>query len=471
MRQFGWRQTKLAAACVALALLPASAWAHAGERGVILLLPTGYAIAGGTLAVAASFIILSFIPDAWVRRFSATSGPVPAAPVGAGLTISTISFLFLAILVAAGFLGTRDPLENPLPLVVWTLWWGGLTIAQAALGNLWTVLNPWIAPARLLRRILALRRPPLAYPQWLGLWPAVLFFLAFAWFELVDPAPDDPDRLALAVVIYSAITVGGMLLFGEEVWLSRAEAFTVFFRFVAMLAPVQPNNEGRLRLTWPGAMLVRAGAMEKSASAFVLLTLATVSFDGLSRTFWWLGLAGINPLEFPGRTAVIGLNTLGLVLAWAALAAAYAAAVWAGARLAVGRQGLSELFGLFVLSILPISVVYHAAHYLPALLVNAQYAVYAFNDPFARGWHLLGLGEPNVTVSFLTDYQAVALIWSIEAGLIVLGHMLAVWVAHMIAVERFGARIKAIRSELPLAALMVAYTTFGLWLLSTPTAV
>jgi len=104
-------------------------------------------------------------------------------------------------------------------------------------------------------------------------------------------------------------------------------------------------------------------------------------------------------------------------------------------------------------------------------MLNAQYALYAFNDPFGRGWHLLGLGEPDVTVSFLTDYQAVVLIWSIEAGLIVLGHMLAVWVAHMIAVERFGARIKAIRSELPLAALMVAYTTFGLWLLSTPTAV
>ena len=104
-----------------------------------------------------------------------------------------------------------------------------------------------LAPARLLRRILGLRRPPLVYPQWLGLWPAVLFFLAFAWFELVDPAPDDPDRLALAVVIYSAITVGGMLLFGEEVWLAKAEAFSVFFRFVAMLAPVQPDGEGKLR--------------------------------------------------------------------------------------------------------------------------------------------------------------------------------------------------------------------------------
>ena len=43
------------------------------------------------------------------------------------------------------------PLENPLPLTVWTLWWGGLTALQALIGNIWAVLNPWIAPARLLR--------------------------------------------------------------------------------------------------------------------------------------------------------------------------------------------------------------------------------------------------------------------------------------------------------------------------------
>ena len=45
---------------------------------------------------------------------------------------------------------------------------------------------------------------------------------------------------------------------------------------------------------------------------FVLLTLSSVSFDGLSRTFWWLALGGINPLEYPGRTAVVDRNTFGL---------------------------------------------------------------------------------------------------------------------------------------------------------------
>jgi len=94
--------------------------------------------------------------------------------VGIALSVISFLFLFLVLLVAAGLFGTRDPLENPLPLTVWTLWWGGLTALQALIGNIWAVLNPWIAPARLLRRVLGLARPPLAYPQWLGLWPAVL---------------------------------------------------------------------------------------------------------------------------------------------------------------------------------------------------------------------------------------------------------------------------------------------------------
>ena len=125
MRQFGWLRTKLATACVAFAvpvLLPAPASAHAGEGGVVLLLPTGYAIVGGTLMVAATFILLSFIPNARVRRFSTAWLPLPV-PADAGVALSAISFLLLALLVAAGFLGTRDPLENPLPLTVWTLWW------------------------------------------------------------------------------------------------------------------------------------------------------------------------------------------------------------------------------------------------------------------------------------------------------------------------------------------------------------
>src|SRR5262249_10018099 len=86
------------------------------------------------------------------------------------------------------FLRHARPSGEPLPLTVWTLGWGGLPVAHALFGNLWVLLNPWIAPSRLLRRLVGASNPPLAYPRWLGRWPAVLTFFAFAWFVLVDPA-------------------------------------------------------------------------------------------------------------------------------------------------------------------------------------------------------------------------------------------------------------------------------------------
>jgi hypothetical protein len=458
------------AATAIISMAPALAFAHAGERGFVLLMPRGYALWGGTLAVAASFLVLLVLPEAPIRRFAAVGTRLGRVPTTPAPWLSALSFALMVALIAAGLTGTRDPLENPLPLTVWTLWWGGLTAAHALFGNLWAALNPWIAPHRALRALLRLPEAPLAYPRRLGHWPAIIIFLAFAWFELVDPAPDDPARLALAVSAYTAATLLGMLLFGERAWLAHAEAFSVFFRFVSLVAPVQADRDKGLILTWPGAALVRQGALGLSSALFLLLMLAAVSFDGLSKTFWWLALGGINPLEFPGRTAVMGRNSLGLLMSWAALSAAFGAAILLGGRLARAPASARSHVGALALSILPIALAYHLAHYLPAFIVNAQFALAALGDPFALGWDLLGLASRHPTASFLADYHSVAVLWTAQSGLIVLGHILAVLVAHAIALERFGSGRAAFLSQLPLALLMIAYTAFGLWLLSAPTA-
>ena len=52
---------RLAFLAAPLALLPAPAFAHASDRGHVLLLPTGYYIAGGALAVAVSFLVLALL--------------------------------------------------------------------------------------------------------------------------------------------------------------------------------------------------------------------------------------------------------------------------------------------------------------------------------------------------------------------------------------------------------------------------
>ncbi len=473
-----WRLPSLA---LLAAAVPAPAWAHASDKGFVLLLPTGYYIAGGTMAVAASFLLLLALPPRLIRWAAAWRRDICRMPRTPTVWTSAVAFLLLAVLLITGWLGSRDPLENPLPLAIWTVWWGGITVAHALFGNLWGAINPWVAPCRLLRRVAGAKAGPapgiLAYPPWLGYGPAILGFFAFAWFELIDPAPDDPARLALAVAVYSGVTLSGMLLFGERTWLSRAECFSVFFGFVALIAPLcfgrpDPAEPAprRLSLTLPGAGLASREPLPIGGMAFILLTLASVSFDGLSRTFWWLGLGGINPLEYPGRTAVMGRNTLGLLGFWAALALAYGLAVALGRRLARDPARLETALGGFVLSLLPISIGYHFAHYLTALLVNGQYALLAFSDPFERGWDLLGLGHFEVTTSMLTSYQSVYAIWVVQAAAIVLAHVLAVAGAHAIALKRQPAGRAALASQLPLALLMIGYTWFGLWLLAAPTA-
>ena len=55
--------------------------------------------------------------------------------------------------------------------------------------------------------------------------------------------------------------------------------------------------------------------------------------DGLSCSFLWLGSIGINPLEFPGRSAVVEMNSLGLVGTFFLLAGLYLGSVYGGWKL------------------------------------------------------------------------------------------------------------------------------------------
>jgi hypothetical protein len=452
-----------------LVFAPMAAWAHTSERAFVLLLPTGYYLVGGALAVAASFAILIFVSSALVEQVAAARLRLMRVRLPDEVWPSLLSFALLLILIAAGYKGSRDPLANPLPLTVWTVWWVGVTLLHALFGNLWRWFNPWVGPFLLASRIVKLRIASgvLPYPDWLGYWPAVASFAAFAWFELVHPAPDDPAILADTVIGYSITTWIGMALFGVRTWLEKAEAFSVFFRFVAHMGPFA-IEENRIVMTFPGRRLADGKRLSFGGIMFVLLALATVSFDGLNRTFWWLGRADINPLEFPGRSAVVTLNSVGLVASWLALAGLFFAAIAVGCRLEGAGRNTLDVAGRLALSMLPISIGFQFAHYLTIFLVNGQYATVAITDPLAFGWAGAQDRMHQVTTSFLSNAADVSVIWNLQAAGIVLGHVLAVVVAHLAALRMTDDRRGVLLLQLPLAVLMVAYTLLGLWLLSTP---
>ncbi|PWJ90317.1 hypothetical protein C8D77_105210 [Mesorhizobium loti] len=453
-----------------LILLPTPALAHASDRGHVLLLPTGYYLVGGAFAVAISFLVLALLPANRLDRFWRRCLPLFAFGDALRTAISLISFAGFAILIAAGLFGSRDPLSNPLPLVIWTLLWAGITLLQGVFGDLWSWLNPWVGPWRLASRLFGANdEGGWRLPRWLGCWPAVLLFFAFAWFELIDPAPDDPARLALAAGLYWLFTFLAMLAFGHRQWSRSGEFLSVLFSMVARFAIVERDENGRLALCWPGAKLLAAEPLPTSGIAFLLLALSSVSFDGLSKTFFWLGLFGINPLEFPGRTAMIGGGTFGLVLTFALLAAVFLLAVWLGHRLARSDHTLGQAAGLLVWSIVPIALAYHVAHYLTALLVDGQYALAALSDPFALGWNLFGTADMQIEAGIVAGAGSAWWLWNVQAGAIILGHVLAVLVAHSFAWRLHPQPACAALSQFPLTLLMIAYTVFGLWLLATPT--
>lgn len=436
----------------------------------VLLLPTGYYLIGGAFAVAVSFLVLALLPADLLDRFWRRRLPLFALSNAARTVISLLSFAGFVILIAAGLFGSRDPLSNPLPLVIWTLLWAGVTLLQGVFGDLWSWLNPWYGAWRLASRLFGTRdHGAWRLPGWVGCWPAVILFFAFAWFELIDPAPDDPGRLALAAGLYWLFSFLAMLAFGYRDWSRSGEFLTVFFSMVARFAVAERNQDGRLGLCWPGAKLLTAQPLPASGIAFLLLALSSVSFDGLSKTFFWLGLFGINPLEFPGRTALIGSGTCGLILTFALLAAVFLLAVRLGQRLAGSDHTLGQAAGLLVWSIVPIALAYHVAHYLTALLVDGQYALAALSDPLALGWNLFGTADMQIEAGIVAGADSAWWLWNIQAGAIILGHVLAVLVAHGFAWRLHPQPSRAALSQFPLTLLMIAYTVFGLWLLATPT--
>jgi len=415
--------------------------------------------AGATLVV--TFAVMAL----FVREVRLPRIPLFRIPPFFLASLRWIAALVFLITLCAGFFGAQDPYRNLIPTVVWVLWWVGFAFACALVVDLWAIANPL---RTLFPSFLSLNFP---CPAWLGAWPAVLLFLGFAWAELVWRDNDVPSFLACALLAYAVLTWAGMLLFGRDTWLARGEAFTIAFGILGRFAPLEVAA-AELRLRPPGAGLLTGEAPSFSMLVFVLLMLATVTFDGFLETPLYQQFATEMQQRFSG--ALFTLSELGLaeteVVATLALAAfpalflaAYWLAAWAMARLA-GAPSVVPVACAFVLSLVPIAVAYHLSHYFSLLVTAGQFIVPLASDPFGFGWDLFGTAGYKVDLGILSPY----VFWYSAVTLIVAGHAIAVFVAHLGALRLFGNRASAAASQVPMIALMIAYTTLSLWILAQP---
>lgn len=473
----------------------APAHAHAFGARYDLPLPLDLYLTGAGGAVALSFVIMALV-------FRAP--PVPGRqrridllrfrPLGVLLrpavmaVLQLISVGLFVLVLAAGFFGTQETLKNIAPAFVWVIWWVGLAYVAALVGNLWPAINPWsavFAGLEILVRRLGLRDRldlGLAYPPWLGVWPAVVLFGLFAWFELIVEASKLPDTLATAILVYSGITWSGMAVFGREVWLARGEAFSLAFAVLGRFAPLgRPERNARdgspdhwyLRPYASG--LVTEEPCRLSMMVFVLLMLSTVAVDGFLETPLHASLLeGIaaEPLVRPillqlhelGLDFIATVDSVVLVLSPVLFLAVYLGFSWLAKEVPDSERPVMEIAGLFVLSLVPIAIAYHLAHYLSYLLIAGQLIIPLASDPLGIGWNLFGTADYSIDIGIV----GAKFVWYTAVIAIVVGHVFAVGVAHFVALRVFESAGAALKSQYPFLVLMVAYTMVSLWILSQP---
>jgi hypothetical protein len=338
-----------------------------------------------------------------------------------------------------------------------------------------------------------------SYPRRLGMWPAVALFMAFAWAELVYSGRTLPARIALMVTTYSLVTWGGMFVFGRAVWLRHGDPFAAAFGLLARFSPTEvrvtspavcrrcqagcrPGRDGcldcgecfdaaapaarELNLRPYAVGLQRTDDVSSTMVVFVVLLLSTVSFDGFTATPAWASLeaalyAALAPL---GDVRLTVIGTLGLVGAVTAFGLVYALFASWMAHAAGDGTSAGSVARMFVLSLIPIAIGYHLAHYVTYLLVQGQLAIRLASDPFGFGWNLLGTARYRPDIGLVGARFA----WYTAVVAIVLGHVLAVYVAHVVALRRFATRRAAVRSQGPMLVLMVGYTILSLWIIAQP---
>jgi hypothetical protein len=464
----------IATAALLVIALTESANAHALMHRYDLPLPLAFFLIAAGAAVAVTFVVLVLATrrpkaigaaEAPERVFAC--GTLPATAV---VVARSLSLALLLLVVAAGLFGHQNPFKNLAPVAIWVIWWVGFGLLSAFVGNLWPILNPFLALFDFAEWLASRRGGKLAprwrFPAWLGAWPACAFLLVFAWLELVVPGRDVPRHIAIGIIVYAALTLAGFFAFGRDAWLKSGEVFSVLFDLFGRFAPLtlRRNQSWHWSLRPYASGLRTHRPLDTSMIAFTLLALGTVTVDGLLETPLWasfvdrvLATQPLNPQSY------VLLATALLVAGPLLLAVLYLAAIAMMSGIA-GGPGLKPLAGMFVLSLVPIAIAYHVAHYFSLLAIAGQFIIPLASDPFGYGWDLFGTMLYRVDIG-IVDARFV---WYLAVIAIVTGHIIAIWLAHVAAAQVYADARAARRSQYPMLILMVGYTMLSLWILAQP---
>jgi hypothetical protein len=455
-------------------------FAHALVARQDLPIPAWLFAWGASIVLIASFFALSAawrkprFEDLNWRTFSAgASRAVIGLP--AQILCGALAVFLLGVSIYSGLRGTSAPDRNFTLTFLFVTCWLGFAFFSAIFGDLFRPFNPWRAVGRAFgsgfRAIAGQRSAHLPYPQWLGRWPAAIGLLATVWLEVVYGGSGSvsiglsPHACAVAACVYSGYTLAMMALFGVEEWCDRGEIFSVYFGMFSQLG-IFAVRDGRLGRRRP---LSAAGrwAIVPGSAAVVVASIASTSFDGgqegafkevLEKAIGWFEEAGTSILTAERLT-----DTIFVVLFFAGVGLIF----WLGLRgmrTVPGSPSVAKLRVAFAHTLIPIALAYLVAHYFSLFVFQEQAQfTYLLSDPLGTATtNLFGTAEAGINFTVVSANA----IWYVQVGALVVGHVLGLTLAHDRALTIWPDYRRATRSQYWMLAVMVAFTCFGLYLLS-----
>ena len=459
----------LGALAIVELVLPQSAEAHGIVGRADLPIPVWLFSWTAAIVLVVSFVALSTLwrtpqlQEQVRHRLFALPQPIEWLACALGLAL-------FALVLYSGFAGAQVPNANFTVTFIYVIFWVGIPVLSVLFGDVFRALSPWRSAGRglaaLLRR--GSRKAPLRYPAWLGMWPAVAVIIGFAWLELVYVPADRerPSTLAALSLGYFLVMLLGMALFGVEEWSTQADGFGAYFNLLSRLSALVRGEDralySRRLLSGVTDLPIRAGTV-----SLICALIGTTTFDGFSNGGIWRNNEPslqrlFADLGFAQTPAIELAYSLGLVLCVLLVIGVYRIGILGVASVS-DRYDRGELTRAFAHSLVPIAFAYVLAHYFSLLLWQSQAMVYLASDPLGNGANIFG------TSAYEIDYHVIsyAAIWYVQVVALVGGHVGGLALAHDRALVLYEDPEEAVRSQYWMLAVMVAFTSFGLWLLSS----
>jgi hypothetical protein len=455
----------VAHALVARKDLPIPAWLFAWGASIVLIV--------SFFALSAAWREPRFEREHWRAIGAGVSRALLGLP--AQILCGAIGVALLGVSIYAGLHGTEAPDRNFAITFLFVTVWLGFPVLSVIFGNVFKPFNPWRAVGRALggafESIAGQRFAHLSYPEALGRWPAAVGLVAFVWLEIVYGVSGgvsvglSPHSAGVAALVYSAYTLAMMAIFGVEEWCERGEVFSVYFGMFSRLGFLGVS-EGRLGRRRPLSAATKWATVPGSA-AVVIASIATTSFDGaqegafkgaLENTYDWLVDRAVEP------TAALRLtDTLFIALCFLGVGLVYLLGV-RGMSTVRGAPPLAKLRSGFAHTLIPIAFAYLIAHYFSLFVFQEQAQFgYLLSDPLGTATtDLFGTAGNGIDFKVLSSNA----IWYVQVGALVIGHVIGLTLAHDRATAYWGDYRQAARSQYWMLAVMVAFTCFGLYLLS-----